>query len=57
MEEEKKIYAVIRHLPIDADLALIKDDLIFQGISDAEVSRMTSNKTKKPIPLYLVKTQ
>lgn len=55
MEEEKKIYALLRHLPLDADLQLIKNDLISQGISDAEVSRMISNRTKKPIPLYLVK--
>lgn len=57
MEEEKRVYAVIRYLPLDADIDVIKNDLGLQGIKDAEVTRMTSNKTKKAMPLYLVKTQ
>ncbi|CAH2018610.1 unnamed protein product, partial [Acanthoscelides obtectus] len=35
----------------------LKEGLVSQGIADAEVQQMTSRTTKKPLPLFLVKTK
>ncbi|CAH2021545.1 unnamed protein product, partial [Acanthoscelides obtectus] len=34
-----------------------KEDLVSQGIADAVVQQLTSRTTKKPLPLFLVKTK
>lgn len=57
LEEDKKIYAVVRFLPIDAHIPTLLEDLTDQGITDAEVIQMKSHWTKKPMALFLVKTQ
>ncbi|CAH1978508.1 unnamed protein product [Acanthoscelides obtectus] len=48
---------VIRGLPREMSVNDIKEDLVSQGIADAEVQQMTSRTTKKPLPLFLVKTK
>ncbi|CAH1965330.1 unnamed protein product [Acanthoscelides obtectus] len=48
---------VIRGLPRKMSVDDIKEDLVSQGIADAEVQQMTSRTTKKPLPLFLVKTK
>lgn len=57
LPEEKKIYAVVRGLPITAEIEDIRDELSSLGVTDSEVSRMTSFRTKEPMPLFLVKTK
>ncbi|CAH1967486.1 unnamed protein product [Acanthoscelides obtectus] len=35
----------------------IREDLVSQGIADAEVQQMKTRNTKQPLPLFLVKTR
>ncbi|CAH2018953.1 unnamed protein product [Acanthoscelides obtectus] len=48
---------VIRGLPREMSVNDIKEDLVSQGIADAVVQQLTSRTTKKPLPLFLVKTK
>ncbi|CAH2019764.1 unnamed protein product [Acanthoscelides obtectus] len=48
---------VIRGLPREMSVNDIKEDLESQGIADAVVQQLTSRTTKKPLPLFLVKTK
>ncbi|CAH1956976.1 unnamed protein product [Acanthoscelides obtectus] len=48
---------VIRGLPREMAVNDIKEDLVSQGIADAVVQQLTSRTTKKPLPLFLVKTK
>ncbi|CAH2008796.1 unnamed protein product [Acanthoscelides obtectus] len=57
LKEDKMDQRVIRGLPKEMSVNDIKEDLASQGIADAEVQQMTSRTTKKPLPLFLVKTK
>ncbi|CAH2018056.1 unnamed protein product [Acanthoscelides obtectus] len=57
LKEDRMDQRVIRGLPREMSVNDIKEDLVSQGIADAEVQQMTSRTTKKPLPLFLVKTK
>ncbi|CAH1958574.1 unnamed protein product [Acanthoscelides obtectus] len=57
LKEDRMDQRVIRGLPSEMSVNDIKEDLVSQGIADAEVQQMTSRTTKKPLPLFLVKTK
>ncbi|CAH2000669.1 unnamed protein product [Acanthoscelides obtectus] len=57
LKEDRMDQRVIRGLPREMSVNDIKEDLVTQGIADAEVQQMTSRTTKKPLPLFLVKTK
>lgn len=55
LPEEKRVSAVLKGLHEDTPINDIKKELEMHGYAKAEVSRMTSRRTKKPLPLFLVK--
>ncbi|CAH2015715.1 unnamed protein product [Acanthoscelides obtectus] len=57
LKEDRMDQRVIRGLPRETSVNDIKEDLVIQGIADAEVQQKTSRTTKKPLPLFLVKTK
>ncbi|CAH2008155.1 unnamed protein product [Acanthoscelides obtectus] len=57
LKEDKMNQRVVRGLPRKMSTEDIKKDLVNQGVSDTEVQQMTSRTTKKPLPLFLVKTK
>jgi hypothetical protein len=46
--------AVLRTIPVEIGLDDVQSDLVDQGLEPIKVSRMTSTRTKKPLPLVLV---
>ncbi|CAH2021056.1 unnamed protein product [Acanthoscelides obtectus] len=57
LKEDRMDQRVIRGLPREMSVNDIKEDLVSQGIADAVVQQLTSRTTKKPLPLFLVKTK
>ncbi|CAH2016026.1 unnamed protein product [Acanthoscelides obtectus] len=57
LKEDRMDQRVIRGLPREMSVNDIKEDLESQGIADAVVQQLTSRTTKKPLPLFLVKTK
>jgi hypothetical protein len=54
LPEAKMLRAVLRTVPVEIGLDGVQSDLMDQGLEPIKVSRMTSTKTKKPLPLVLV---
>ncbi|CAH1956865.1 unnamed protein product [Acanthoscelides obtectus] len=57
LKEDKMDRRVIRGLPREMSTEDIKEDLANQGITDAEAQQIKARTTKKPLPLFLVKTK
>jgi len=55
LKEDRLISAVIRNVPEPLKISEIKEDLQEQGFTITEIHRLTSRKTKNPMPLILVK--
>jgi hypothetical protein len=54
LPEAKTLRAVLRTVPVEIGLDDVHSDLVDQGLEPIKVSRMTSTRTKKPLPLVLV---
>jgi hypothetical protein len=54
LPEAKTHRAVLRTVPVEIGLDDAQSDLVDQGLDPIKVSRMTSTRTKKPLPLVLV---
>jgi hypothetical protein len=54
LPEAKTLRAVLRTVPVEIGLDDVQSDLVDQGLEPIKVSRMTSTRTKKPLPLVLV---
>ncbi|XP_025832743.1 uncharacterized protein LOC108742256 [Agrilus planipennis] len=54
LQEDKPLKVVLRGIPTDIQTADVSEDLKAQGFNVENVVRMTSAKTKTPIPLVLV---
>ncbi|XP_025833282.1 uncharacterized protein LOC112905331 [Agrilus planipennis] len=54
LQEDKPLKVVLRGIPTDIQAADVSEDLKAQGFNVENVVRMTSAKTKTPIPLVLV---
>ncbi|CAH1990427.1 unnamed protein product [Acanthoscelides obtectus] len=57
LKEDRMDQRVIRGLPREMSVDDIKEDLVSKDIANAKVQQMTSRTTKKPLPLFLVKTK
>ncbi|CAH1972752.1 unnamed protein product [Acanthoscelides obtectus] len=57
LKEDKLDQRVIRGLTREMSTEDIREDLVSQGIADAEVQQTKTRNTKQPLPLFLVKTR
>jgi uncharacterized HAD superfamily protein len=49
--EQKTLRAVLRTVPCEIDIDDVRTDLEELGLAPIKVSRMTSSRSKKPLPL------
>ncbi|KAH0816006.1 hypothetical protein GEV33_006785 [Tenebrio molitor] len=54
LSEQKTLRAVLRTVPCEIDIDDVRADLEEQGLAPIKVTRMTSSRSKKPLPLVLV---